>query len=232
MPASKRARRSERSVVDRDGSPTQEKNEEELELEAVLFGKKRKPVSAAHGKGKGVERNRPGMTTAITNEDESSDEEMAEMEDKDVSYGKPMRGGGVYVLKRVYLLPQLFVLDDMPGISTSAAYADSSSEEESDQDDSNVDEGESDEDSAMSRSERAGSSASSSSSSSSISQNISPDTGTAPSTRKKALWHDPADELVSVTLADDKRLRKLARGKEGQDSKVQGKDLEKKLRGQ
>jgi U3 small nucleolar RNA-associated protein 18 len=122
----------------------------------------------------------------------------------------------------------------MPGISTSTAYADSSSEEESDQDDSNVDEGESDEDSAMSRSERAGSSASSSSSSSSssISQNISPDTGTAPSTRKKALWHDPADELVSVTLADDKRLRKLARGKEAQDSKVQGKDLEKKLRGQ
>jgi hypothetical protein len=99
MPTSKRARRSERSVVDRDGSPTQEKNEEELELEAVLFGKKRKPVSAAHGKGKGVERNRPGMTTAITNEDESSDEEMAEMEDKDVSYGK---GGGGYQLKRVY----------------------------------------------------------------------------------------------------------------------------------
>ncbi len=85
MPASKRARLSERSVVDREDPPSEEKNQEEIELEAVLFGKKRKSASTVHGKGKGVERYRPGMSSIATNHDEESDKELAEMEDKDVS---------------------------------------------------------------------------------------------------------------------------------------------------
>ncbi len=52
------------------------------------------------------------------------------------------------------------------------------------------------------------------------------------SARKQALWQDPSDEQVSVRLSDDKRLRKLARGKEGEDSDVRGKELETKLRAQ
>ncbi len=123
----------------------------------------------------------------------------------------------------------------MPGVTASAAYAESSSEEESEQEHSGGEVEECDEDEAMSHSGSAGSSASTSSSSSSLNQsshNPFANAGSAPSARKRALWHDPADEMVSVTLANDKRLRKLARGKEGEASKVQAKDLEKKLRGQ
>jgi hypothetical protein len=103
-----------------------------------------------------------------------------------------------------------------------------------DQSDSDGDEdGTSEDDDA--RSQRAASSSSSSSAAGSISSpayNPFSKTGTASTARKQSLWHDPADDSISVNMADDKRLRKLARGKEGQSSRVQGKELEKKLRGQ
>jgi U3 small nucleolar RNA-associated protein 18 len=47
---------------------------------------------------------------------------------------------------------------------------------------------------------------------------------------KQPLWLDPADQLISVDLENDKRLRKLARGVNG--STVKGKELEKRLRQQ
>lgn len=46
----------------------------------------------------------------------------------------------------------------------------------------------------------------------------------------KAVWHDPADDLVSVDLEKDNRLKKLARGKKG--STVNGLELMKRLRKQ
>ncbi len=48
---------------------------------------------------------------------------------------------------------------------------------------------------------------------------------------KASLWRDPADELVNVDLNGERRMRKLARGKGG-DTKVGGKELEKRLREQ
>lgn len=51
-----------------------------------------------------------------------------------------------------------------------------------------------------------------------------------PTKGKKSAWHDPADEALSVSLANNKRLRKL-RDSAAQDI-VQGKAYEKKLRQQ
>lgn len=48
--------------------------------------------------------------------------------------------------------------------------------------------------------------------------------------KKRAIWHDPADDLVSVDLERDNRLKKLARGKKG--SLVNGEELMKRLRKQ
>lgn len=48
--------------------------------------------------------------------------------------------------------------------------------------------------------------------------------------QRKAIWHDPADDLVTVNLEDDRRLRKLARGVNG--SVVKGKEFQKRLRQQ
>lgn len=46
----------------------------------------------------------------------------------------------------------------------------------------------------------------------------------------KAVWHDPSDDLISVDLEKDNRLKKLARGKKG--STVNGLELMKRLRKQ
>ncbi|BEI87660.1 uncharacterized protein CcaverHIS019_0103780 [Cutaneotrichosporon cavernicola] len=48
---------------------------------------------------------------------------------------------------------------------------------------------------------------------------------------KPQLWHDPADDAVSVSLKSSKRTRKLARGKGGED-RVNGGELWSKLREQ
>ena len=48
---------------------------------------------------------------------------------------------------------------------------------------------------------------------------------------KESLWFDPADELVNIDLNGERRMRKLARGKNG-NSKVGGKEFEKRLREQ
>lgn len=48
---------------------------------------------------------------------------------------------------------------------------------------------------------------------------------------KTAVWSDPADTVLRVDLEDEKRLKKLARGKEG-STKVSGVELEKRLREQ
>jgi U3 small nucleolar RNA-associated protein 18 len=49
---------------------------------------------------------------------------------------------------------------------------------------------------------------------------------------KASLWHDPSDNQIDITMSDDKRLRKLVRGKEGPETRVDGKGLENKLREQ
>lgn len=46
---------------------------------------------------------------------------------------------------------------------------------------------------------------------------------------KNAVWSDPADAVLRVDLEEEKRLKKLARGKEG-STKVSGVELEKRLR--
>ena len=48
--------------------------------------------------------------------------------------------------------------------------------------------------------------------------------------KKRAIWHDPSDDLVSVDLENDNRLKKLARGKKG--TIVNGEELMKRLRKQ
>jgi hypothetical protein len=48
---------------------------------------------------------------------------------------------------------------------------------------------------------------------------------------KAAVWSDPADAVLRVDLEEEKRLKKLARGKEG-STKVSGVELEKRLREQ
>lgn len=50
-------------------------------------------------------------------------------------------------------------------------------------------------------------------------------------TSQGSLWHDPADNAVSVSLQSNKRLRKLARGR-GEEDQVSGNDLSRKLREQ
>lgn len=52
-----------------------------------------------------------------------------------------------------------------------------------------------------------------------------------PGVERQQLWHDPADDNVSVSLKSSKRMRKLARGKGGEDT-VNGNDLQAKLREQ
>ena len=47
----------------------------------------------------------------------------------------------------------------------------------------------------------------------------------------RALWTDPADEMISVDLIKDRRMRKLARGK-GKEGVVDGRELEQRLREQ
>lgn len=50
---------------------------------------------------------------------------------------------------------------------------------------------------------------------------------------KPALWEDPSDATVSVSLANDRRLRKLGRGEDlGEGQFVGGRDLEGRLRTQ
>lgn len=50
---------------------------------------------------------------------------------------------------------------------------------------------------------------------------------------KPSLWEDPADAAISVSLANDKRLRKLGRGEDlGEGQIVGGRDLEGRLRTQ
>jgi hypothetical protein len=46
----------------------------------------------------------------------------------------------------------------------------------------------------------------------------------------KAVWHDSADERINVDMEQDKRLKKLARGKKG--SLVDGAELQKRLKQQ
>lgn len=53
----------------------------------------------------------------------------------------------------------------------------------------------------------------------------------SPQDKKEQLWHDPADDTVSVSLKSSKRMRKLARGKGGKD-RVNGGALQSKLREQ
>lgn len=48
--------------------------------------------------------------------------------------------------------------------------------------------------------------------------------------KKRAIWHDPSDDLISVDLESDNRLKKLARGKKG--TTVNGEELMKRLRKQ
>lgn len=52
-----------------------------------------------------------------------------------------------------------------------------------------------------------------------------------PQDEKQQLWHDAADDTVSVSLKSSRRMRKLARGKEGVD-RVNGSELQSKLREQ
>jgi hypothetical protein len=94
MPSAKRARRSQ-GDSSRVDSP-EEKNEEELQLEAALFGTKRKTASVPGSKGKGVDRSQdghhgmPGVyldngAATSSGEDDSEDDDLAEMDDRDVS---------------------------------------------------------------------------------------------------------------------------------------------------
>ncbi|KAL7422468.1 U3 snoRNP protein [Cryptotrichosporon argae] len=51
--------------------------------------------------------------------------------------------------------------------------------------------------------------------------------------RQESLWHDPADDAVTASLVEDKRLRKLARGKDKVDGEVVGgRELQRRLREQ
>jgi U3 small nucleolar RNA-associated protein 18 len=47
----------------------------------------------------------------------------------------------------------------------------------------------------------------------------------------KAVWQDPSDELLSVDMEGDRRLKKLARGK-GKKGVVNGQELQLKLKEQ
>jgi hypothetical protein len=58
-----------------------------------------------------------------------------------------------------------------------------------------------------------------------------PISGTAGKKGKPPLWVDQADQAVRVDLEEERRLRKLARGKQGA-TKVSGVELEKRLREQ
>jgi hypothetical protein len=94
MPSAKRARRSQGDSSRVDAS--EEKNEEELQLEAALFGTKRKSATVPSSKGKGVDRSQvghhgmPGVyldngAATSSGEDDSEDDDLAEMDDRDVS---------------------------------------------------------------------------------------------------------------------------------------------------
>lgn len=48
---------------------------------------------------------------------------------------------------------------------------------------------------------------------------------------KGPVWSDPADDIIKASLNDNRRLKKLGRGKQG-DGHVNGKELEKRLREQ
>lgn len=48
---------------------------------------------------------------------------------------------------------------------------------------------------------------------------------------RRAVWHDPSDERITVNMEGDKRLKKLARGK-GKKSVVNGQELQRKLKEQ
>jgi hypothetical protein len=48
---------------------------------------------------------------------------------------------------------------------------------------------------------------------------------------RACVWSDPADGAINVNLENDKRLRKLARGK-GKGAEVTGSELEERLREQ
>ncbi|WVQ70415.1 uncharacterized protein L199_008642 [Kwoniella botswanensis] len=58
------------------------------------------------------------------------------------------------------------------------------------------------------------------------------------SKKQKAIWNDPSDELVSVDISENRRLRKLDRGKKrkidggAESEKVNGRELQDKLREQ
>ena len=128
--------------------------------------------------------------------------------------------------------------DDDNSDNLHPADSDSDSDSDDDEDDeggaatflTNVEEEE--EDDGYSSSSTSSSSTSSSSSSSSAVGDMSSKTqsGTKKSKSRKPAWFDPDDANVQVSLADDKRLRKLRRGEE--DDLVNGKDLETRLRTQ
>ena len=214
----------------------EEKGEEELELEEVLFGRKRRRATAT--------------ATAVAEEMDNEDEAPAFFYDgmgdiggvgdlgaEDAEEGSEKQVSLSYFIKASLIPPQLFYMDS--SVPNLAADAESSSESESEAEDGTRRQKATRRQSAASDSDSdsdSESAASSHDSRESASDNEQEEEDASPfqggPTKRTALWHDPADDAVRVDLAADTRLRKLARGKTGREAVVGGKSLENKLREQ
>lgn len=210
----------------------EEKGEEELELEEVLFGRKRRRATA----------------TAVAEEIDDEHEAPAFFYDGmgdisgagnlgavDADEGSEKQVSLSYFIKAFLIPSQLFYMDS--SVPNLAADADSSSESESEAEDGARRQKPTRQQSASSDSDSDSESAASSHDlRDSASDNEEEGEDASPfqrgATKRTALWHDPADDSIRVDLAADTRLRKLARGKTGREAVVGGKSLENKLREQ
>lgn len=218
--------------------PDDEKGEEELELEEVLFGRKRKRVASAQDEAGSVVEEE-GEDAPAFFYDEMGNVDMADGEAEDSD--KQVRRS--YFSKDCSHVPfQLFFVDSL--LRNQQSGDASSSESESEAEDGTRRQpkkshynrlGQSDEESQSSSDEGSDEESEESEEEGSASSRSSvqnPFAAGAGKAKKQALWHDPADDQIRVDLAADNRLRKLANGKTGKDAVVGGKGLETKLREQ
>lgn len=215
-----------------------EKDDEELDLEASLFGKKRKRAgrgSRGSGKGKAkaeeeveeIEGGMPGVFWEDTGDAGGSSGGNAD----EVSCPASCPCACIWEAHNWSLLGQMFYEDAPLAVDREeeseidfeqdleADSDDLNSEQDDDQDSGSESDSDSDDDADPETPATPGLSWLSNPSSSKAS--------------KKALWSDPSDNKVSVDMSTDNRLRKLVRtNAPGTGSTVDGQGLESKLREQ
>ncbi|ORX39627.1 WD40-repeat-containing domain protein [Kockovaella imperatae] len=229
-------------------SHTWEKDDEELELESALFGTSKKRV----GSGAGVNGHVTSEDVEMKRMEDMEDDDLFTIDAPVASY---LDGGGNTDDDE----DREEVSEDESEGQDRFANGETDEEEDDDEDDDESDasgpsihmddttfkpveaevdaddddeEGVSDVDVKITFPADLQSSSSSSSSSRSSSRSRSGSPSVKGKERRQALWVDPADEMISVDLIKDRRMRKMARGKAGEEGVVDGRELEKRLREQ